>query len=341
MIDIGLSRRTLLAAGAGACAPPSGEVRTRLLTGVNLAGLEFASGRLPGRLDHDFATPTLAELDYYRGCGARIVRIPFLWERAQPALGRDLDEAYLELLDTIIEGARARELGVILDAHQYGRRRDANGHHIIAETEHASTNDFALFWSALAQRYRAASHVAFGLNNEPHDQNTSILVNVLNAAIRAIRATGSTHLILASGNAWSGAHSWVSSGNASAMLAIADPADNFAFDVHQYLDLNSSGTLDGCAVGAGSRLSAFTQWARQHGRRGFLGEFGAAADNVCAVELVALLESMARNPDVWVGWTYWSGGPWWPADYRHSIEPLSLTNPVDRPQMRILRRYFQ
>jgi len=338
-----LSRRTLLAAGAATCAPHPGDAQTpgRLLTGVNLAGLEFASGRLPGRLDHDFASPTMAELDYYQSCGARVVRIPFLWERAQPMLGRDLDEAYVSLLDALIEGARTRGLSVILDAHQYGRRREGLTHHVIGEGDSVSTADFAGFWAALALRYRAHAHVIFGLNNEPHDQSMSILVSVMNATIAAIRATGSRNLILTSGNAWSGAHSWVSSGNAQAMLAIADPAENFAFDVHQYLDANSSGTLDACVAGAGDRLAPFTEWARQHRRRGFLGEFGAPADPLCATELSRLLENVAQSRDVWLGWTYWSGGPWWPSDYRHSIEPLSLRRPQDRPQMRVLRRYFQ
>jgi hypothetical protein len=36
---------------------------------------------------------------------------------------------------------------------------------------------------------------------------------------------------------------------------------------------------------------------------------------------------MSSNADVWLGWAYWTGGPWYPVD---------LSNPLDCPQMSIL-----
>src|SRR5262249_17081096 len=89
------TRRSFIAGAAAACtgaaAPASGGT---LITGVNLSGLELNGRRLPGRLDHDFAAPTEAELDYYRACGARCVRLPFLWERLQPELNGAFDPDY-------------------------------------------------------------------------------------------------------------------------------------------------------------------------------------------------------------------------------------------------------
>jgi endoglucanase len=47
---------------------------------------------------------------------------------------------------------------------------------------------------------------------------------------------------------------------------------------------------------------------------------------------------MADNNDVWMGWTYWAGGSWWPQDYFTSVQPLGGQ---DRPQMKILEKYIK
>ena len=82
-----ISRRLVLGAGAALSVACVAGARERpLLTGVNLAGLEFNGGRIPGRLDRDFVSPGTAELDYFHTVGARAIRLPFRWERAQPEL---------------------------------------------------------------------------------------------------------------------------------------------------------------------------------------------------------------------------------------------------------------
>src|SRR5205807_5705153 len=46
---------------------------------------------------------------------------------------------------------------------------------------------------------------------------------------------------------------------------------NFAFEVHQYLDYDSSGTHSTCVTGLGATvLNEFTSWARTNGVNGFL-----------------------------------------------------------------------
>ena len=337
------TRRTIMAgiaaaACTGAAAPPS---RESLITGINLSGLELNGRHLPGRLDHDFKAPTTAELDYYRACGARALRVPFLWERLQPQLNGPFDPDYGGILFNTIAAARTRGMKIILDPHQFGRRRLDGQARIIGEDSAAPASAFAQFWGALAQRCGDSGDIIFALQNEPHDQDGAALVETSNRAIAAIRATGARQLILVSGAAWSGAHSWISSGNAIAMLGIRDPGNRCAFDVHQYLDADSSGTHGVCVEGASNRLQAFTRWARVNRQRGFLGEFGAAGDGLCLAELNALLNYVAANRDVWLGWTCWAGGPWWGRNYPLSLEPEDLRQPTDRPQMTVLRRHFE
>lgn len=336
-----ITRRILLGAAAASCmAPPQVDAeQRRMITGVNLAGLEFNSGRLPGELHRHFISPTAEELDFFRSLGASAVRIPFRWERAEPALGEGLDETYVGLLDDLVEATQSRGMRIILDPHQYGRRRHNGQAQIIGEGEVTSAH-FAAFWSALATRYRNASHAIFALQNEPHDQQTQVLIAVLNGAIAAIRRAGAAQLILAPGNGWTGAHAWLSRGN-EAMLAVDDPRDNTAFDVHQFLDRDASGTNAQCAENAGDRLSRFTQWARENRRQAFLSEFGGGPNAQCLRELEALLTHMRENRDVWIGWTAWGGGPWWDEDYHMRLEPRPLRGGAMPAQLQLLQRYFE
>jgi endoglucanase len=333
------TRRTLLGCGLAALLPASAHADERLITGVNLAGLEFRSGQLPGRVDYDYVAPSAEDLDYYAQRGAGAVRLPFLWERLQPAPGGGFDTGYWRLIAGVISGAHARTMRTVLDPHQYGRRRVNGEAQIIGESEQVTAAHFAAFWAELARRCAEWPGTIFGLQNEPHDQDRATLVTVHNAAISAIRETGARNLILVSGSAWSGAHSWVSSGNAEAMLGVRDPAGNMAFDVHQFLDADSSGTHPACAEGAGRRLERFTQWARAHRKRGFLGEFGGGANAACLAELEHLLQHIAANRDVWIGWTCWGGGPWWPDDYPLTLQPADRGG--ERPQLAVLRRHFE
>jgi hypothetical protein len=53
--------------------------------------------------------------------------------------------------------------------------------------------------------------------------------------------------------AWTGVWpwSWTTSGNAIQVLEAYDPGNNFAFEAHQYLDADGSGTSPNCVAGAG------------------------------------------------------------------------------------------
>ena len=56
------------------------------------------------------------------------------------------------------------------------------------------------------------------------------------------------NLILVPGNAWSGGHSWnenwYGTPNAVAMLNVVDPLDNYAYEIHQYLDPSTGGSAE-------------------------------------------------------------------------------------------------
>lgn len=302
--------------------------------GVNLASGEFGPDQLPGTYGLHYTYPISDEVDYFLGKGANTVRVPFRWERLQQNLLTPLDATELARLDAIVSYATAQGVHVVLDPHNYARYHgEPLGSPLMPDAV------FADFWSRLADVYKDDPLVIFGLMTEPNQMDTEDWVSAANAAIAAIRDTGATNLILVPGNGWTASDSWYSTwygtSNATAMHAIHDPGDHYAFEVHTYLDLDASGhTPDILYPTVGSdRLLHFTQWLRQYGYKGFLAEFAVAAEKIGPGEeqigdeaIHDTLGFIHANDDVFLGWTWWAAGPWW-GNYMFSLEPENLAAP--------------
>lgn len=303
------------------------------LAGVNLAGADFGEGHLPGTYGTDYIYPNATEVDYFVGKGMNVFRIPFRWERLQRTLNGELDATEAGRLDELVAAVVARGAYAILDPHNYARYHDD-----VVGSAAVPRPAYADFWRRLALVYAGEPHVIFGLMNEPRDMATEDWLAAANDAIAAIRAAGAGNLILVPGNAWTGAHSWAQNwygtANAEVMLGVVDPAGRFAFEVHQYLDADFSGTSATCrSATIGSEVVAdFTAWLRAHGFTGFLGEFAGGDNDTCNAAVDDLLDALEANDDVWLGWSWWAAGPWW-GDYMFSLEPDGTT---DRPQLGVL-----
>lgn len=305
--------------------------------GVSLAGAEFGEGNLPGTYGSHYIYPSVSSVAYFKAKGMNLVRLPFRWERLQPTLMQAFDATELSRLAAFVDGVTATGVTVLLDPHNYARYHgDPIGSGAVP---HAA---FADFWSRLAARFKGNDKVAFGLMNEPHDMPTEQWLAAANAALAAIRATGAGNVVTVPGNAWTGAHSWSQSwygtANATVMKGIVDPGSNMIFEVHQYLDADSSGTSSTCAsttIGS-ERLADFTAWLRANGYRALLGEVGAAANATCHEALTDMLTYVQAHADVWHGWTWWAAGPWW-GSYMYSLEPDGA---ADKPQMTTLAPFL-
>jgi endoglucanase len=304
-----------------------------LLLGVNLAGAEFGSN-VPGVFGTDYTYPTHAEIDYYAAKGMGVVRLPFLWERVQRSEFAALDAIELGRLDDVVNYATGKGLKIEIEPHNYGY-----GFGALIGSAQTPNSAFADLWGKLAGHFQSNSGVIFGLMNEPHDQSASAWLGSANAAIAAIRAAGASQEILVPGSYWDGAWTWVSSDNDTVIGAgVQDPAHNFAFEVHQYLDADGSGTHFGAVsatIGV-ERLTAITQWAEATGNHLFLGEVGVTTDQTSLTAFDGMLTYMQQHTGAWQGVTYWAGGPWW-GNYMFSIEPQ---NGVDKPQMGILVQHL-
>lgn len=326
-------------------------------TGVNLAGAEFqvstwGVGNVPGVYGQDYIYPTSAEVDYYVGKGVNVFRLPFAWERLQPTLNSTLDATELGRINTFVTYATGQGASVILDPHNYARySSQPNTYSNNVLGTNVPETAFANLWSQLATKYKNNSRVVFGLMNEPHDlSSTATWVSAANAALSAIRTTGATNLVTVPGNYYTGAWSWTTTDNAVQMLNIVDPGNNYVYEVHQYLDSDSSGTTTTVVsptIGV-ERLADFTEWLIANDRKAFLGEFavansmiGSDPSQIGDEAINNMLGYMADNSEVWTGFTWWAGGPWW-GDYMYTIEPTNLGtgSQADQPSMTLLEPYF-
>ena len=316
--------------------------------GVSVAGGEF--GAVPGVYGTDYTYPTKAEIDYYADRGFNALRIPFRWERVQKKPYGDLDvvgdgSGDFEHVRDVVGWTTARGMIAILDVHDYGGR-NVDGVAAKVGSEGLPATALADLWVRIATIYKDNERVWFGLMNEPVGISAADWKRVAQSVTDAIRAAGARNRLLVPGTDYSGAHSWVSSGNAEQMATFVDPADNFAFEVHQYLDTDSSGKEGTCVAGSGaSRLAPFIDWAKSApGRKGFLGEFAAgdasiAGQKQCRAELAALLDTVEKS-GVFIGWAVWGGGPWWEPSYIFRLEPKDLSGP-ETGIMRQLRPYLR
>lgn len=331
-------------ASSSATAAATAAVPTIKLKGVNLSGAEYNAAKASGRIFTDYVYPNNAEIDYYKSKGMTALRLPFAGSRLQPVNNAALNTAELARIQNVVTYAAGKGMTVILDPHDYGKKYDS----VSASMKTLGTENglpaayFADFWSRLATAFKTQPNVMFNLMNEPYQQTAAQWKAVAVPAITAIRAAGATQKILIPGTWYTGAHSWISSGNAAAWAGFTEPGNNFAFEMHQYLDSNSSGTSATCAVGKGAvALQQATAWARANKVQIFLGEVGWAQNAACMAEGAAIMAYTTANADVWLGWAYWAGGPWWPETYMFRLTPLSLTAPVDQPQMSTLQNNLQ
>ncbi len=338
----------MIAAGAHAALP---------LVGVNLAGAEFGTAGstpnglpipiLPGVYNTNYTYPTQNEVDYYLGKGMNTFRLPFLWERLEPNLSSGVfDSTQLGYITNFVSQTTAKGGYVILDPHDFGEYVSGGVGYGIGSPQ-VTIDQYAAFWSQLATQFAGNDHVIFGLMNEPAGTpviSTETWFSAAQSAINAIRnplGANAHNTILVPGNYYTGAWSWLSGnghGTSNSTLAptITDPDNNFLFEVHQYLDSNYSGTSPSIDHDPIDTLKPFTEWLQQTGNRAFLGEFAVAEGTVQQVALNEMLGYIEDNSDVWQGWTWWAGGPWW-GDYMFNLDPV---NGQDAPQMAYLAPFL-
>jgi endoglucanase len=94
------------------------------------------------------------------------------------------------------------------------------------------------------------------------------------------------------------------------MTKLTDPLNNTAFDIHEYVNSDYSGTHLDCSNLASTKLAPVTAWLKQYNYKAFITEFGASNTTQCATYVTDIINYMANN-EQYIGWTAWAAGPFW------------------------------
>lgn len=307
-------------------------------SGVNLAGAEFGED-MPGLYGQDYTWPNVAELDYFKSKNLRLIRVPFRWERIQPSLYGPLDPAELGRMKAFISAAQDRDMLILLDMHNYGRRKFKGTQYVIgsAALPTATVTDV---WVKLANELKSFNNIwGYGLMNEPHDMSTpSSWFNIAQELITKIREVDTETTIVVGGDSFSSAARWlIASDN---LKNLEDPSDNIVFEAHIYFDASASGFYDysyndekATPETGVERAKPFVDWLKKNGFKGFIGELGVPDDD--ERWLVTMDNMLKYLHDNCINTTYWAAGPWWDG-HKMSVEPIGG---VDRPQLPTLLKY--
>jgi endoglucanase len=319
----------LLATFTTACVPAAAGADVKW--GVNESGLEFGTGPIAGT---NFVVP---DPTYYLRHGVEVVRVPFKLSRLQPVAGGPLNPAYVQDLRSIIAKDSAANAITVLDPQGFGFYDiDGKAHDILTDPEAAA--DYLNMMTRIAETF-GKENVAIGLMNEPHTGADTAYAALWNRAIADIRRAGYRGIILVPHAHWSNAGDIKQ--NRPYTGHIIDPENNWALELHLYMDADSTGTYRKPTVSAEigvQRLDGAIAWSRQAHIRIFLGETNAPATPVGLAALRNTLAEVAAAPDVFWGVALWGAGPWWKPDYPLRLDPI---NGTEQPQLSLLEQMFK
>jgi endoglucanase len=313
-------------------------------------------------------------IPYYLRKGMNTIRLPLRWEELQRTLS-STSRAVLtgsqvvatfepsELAELKLSVSTLTNAGftVLIDIHNYGTYTNAS------EVASSRGGDrlgsanvpnvaFENLWIGLASLYANNPNVVFDIMNEPNTPPDPPgkpagyeWYLAAQAAVTGIRSIGANNLILICGNQFANPESFTLGGWSDPLKNIQDPANNFAFEVHEYPD-NAYGTGNTCTTGAAgsiqvamNALQTFVNWAKQYKARGFLGEFSAGTevttDPNCESGIGQMLTFLQRNSNIFIGWTYWAAGAGFGPDNPMNYEFFHPGR--DSPQMKTLAPFLQ
>ncbi len=323
------------------------------LRGTNLVGGEISYTQLPPVENTNYLWVSHQDIDYVVSKNMNFARLTFSWEAMQPTLNGALaTSTYATEMQDRVNYIASKGMYVMIEPHGADSGDFARYRGNPVGSAQVPNTAFADFWSRMATLYKSNPKVIFGLSNEPHDMGTMQWFNAAQAAINAIRATGSVNMIMVPGNGYTGASDWSNTwydtsspqvSNATAWLTLKDPVSNTIASVHEYFDSDASGSTTGIVsptVGQ-DRLSGVVAWARANGVKVHVSEFGASvANSGSQTAITNFLNYINANSDVIIGWSWWAYGPpsWW-GGYQFTLDPTNNYT-TDDPKMAWLKPYL-
>ncbi|KAF2668061.1 glycoside hydrolase family 5 protein [Microthyrium microscopicum] len=332
-------------------APPAPAAGKVAFAGMNIAGFDFGidtmgNANLASIYDVASKGSGIMQMAHFvKDDGLNAFRLPVSWQYlVNNNLGGPLNPTNFAAYDKLVQGCKASGAKMcIVDIHNYARY---NGKVIAQEAGGPTNEQYTSLLSQLAMKYKGNMQVAFDIMNEPHDlPNFQTWVGTCQAAVTAIRNAGAKNVILLPGTDYASATTFAMK-SGPALLSVKNPdgsADGLIFNVHQYLDWNSSGQNVQCVKNnidlAFAPLAAFL---RQNRRQAMVTETGGSADPSCLALLCQQNDFINQNSDVIIGVVSWAAGGF---DQSYVLTETPIGNPdgswTDQPivQQCIVQRF--
>jgi endoglucanase len=301
---------------------------------LNVAAAGWGGSVVPGVENTNYVFPSTTYLNKWQKGGIRVIRFSILWERLQPKPNTPFAPVYAKRIDQFLAQAAERNMGVIIDIHNYGRYYNK-----ILGTSAVPTAYYKDLMKRVAYRWKDNPGLhGYDLMNEPYgDANDYWKVNA-QAGIDSIRMYDKVHPIYVEGRAWSNTTMFPDLNGD--LLLLKDPSKNLIYSAHLYLDEGSAGAYNSKITGTFdpmigvNRAKPFVEWLKRNKLRGQIGEFGVPDDD--PRWLTAMDNFLSYMHENCVPVAYWAAGPWWGADPL-AIEPI---NGVARPQWPVLSKWI-
>jgi endoglucanase len=172
----------------------------------------------PGQ--HWGVTVSASEFPTIKQQGFNHVRVPIGWQHyAGPAPDFKLSPLIFSRVDFVVTNALAAGLAVMINIHHFDE---------LDEDPAATTDEFLKIWQQIALHYQDFPHLlAFELDNEPHDNATTAVMNPIYAqAIAEIRQTNPHRTIFVEPGGWGSIRELKN--------LVLPPDDNVIVSVHCY-----------------------------------------------------------------------------------------------------------
>ncbi|KKF95440.1 Endoglucanase EG-II [Ceratocystis platani] len=245
---------------------------------------------------------------FIRDHDLNMFRLPISWhfltaKRGGSTLDKDNFNQYQDLVNACLDTGAYCQIDLHNFAHYEGQIIGQGG----------PTNEvFGKLWTNIMEPWKDDDHVIVGVMNEPHDLDIKLWADTCQHVVNELRKSGATsQMILLPGNNFTNSATMIENGSGEAMLAITNPdgsTDNLILDIHQYLDVDNSGSHLECVRDNVDSFTKLAEFLRKNKRLGMISETGASTDSTCLDRFCKQNEAILSNDDVYIGLTGWSAG---------------------------------
>jgi aryl-phospho-beta-D-glucosidase BglC (GH1 family) len=211
--------------------------------------------------------------DDLKAAGFNTIRIPMnWWNHTSHTAPYTIDAAWLNRVEQVVDWGLARGFYIVMNTHHETQFFDNWNTYLPM---------YISVWTQVAQRMKGKSdHLLFELLNEPHGSPTVDNLNQFNTqAVKAIRNSNPTRIIVYSGNQWANSYNLINTS-----LVNPNPGDkNLMGYYHSYdpisFGLDGTGTFgtDSDKQAIWNKMQSVADWATKTGINAYLGEFGATS----------------------------------------------------------------